>query len=386
MLWRTSPAATELEEVTLDWLRQMLGLPADFHGVLTDGASMSSLLAIAAARESLDLDIRRKGMAGRPDLPRLRLYISTETHSSVEKGAITMGIGQESVRKIPVDAAFRMNPAALAQAIEEDKAAGWRPFCVVASVGTTATTSIDPVPEIAAICREHNLWLHVDGAYGGTAAIVPEMGHILAGVELADSFVVNPHKWMFVPLDCSAFFVRDPRLLRQTFSLIPEYLITDEAEVTNYMDWGVQLGRRFRALKLWMVIRTFGHEGLAAHVREHIRLGQLIAQWVDADPNFERLAPTPLSTVCLRACPPDLAERLKTAAPAEQEEIESYLNRLNEAVIEAVNAGGKFYLSGTRLNGRYTIRITIGSLHTDEAAVAEIWRVLQETAGQLDRR
>ncbi|MFZ0548656.1 MAG: aminotransferase class I/II-fold pyridoxal phosphate-dependent enzyme, partial [Candidatus Promineifilaceae bacterium] len=222
MLWRTSPAATELETVTLNWLLEMLGLPDTrrpdarrpdarrpdaFHGVITDGASMSSLLAVAAAREALDLDIRQKGMAGRPDLPRLRLYISKETHSSVEKGAMTVGIGQEGVRKIPVNADFQMDTAALEAAIEDDIAAGWRPFFVAATIGTTATTSIDPVPAIAAICKKYGLWLHVDGAYGGTAAIVPEMQHILAGVELADSLVVNPHKWMFVPLDCSAFYV-----------------------------------------------------------------------------------------------------------------------------------------------------------------------------------
>jgi aromatic-L-amino-acid decarboxylase len=373
MLWRTSPAATELETVTLNWLLEMLGLPDSFQGVITDGASMSSLLAVAAAREALDLNIRQKGMAGRSDLPRLRLYVSEETHSSVEKGAITVGIGQEGVRKIAVDGEFRMQPEALVQAIEEDKAAGWRPFFVAATVGTTATTSIDPIPEIAAICKEHGLWLHVDGAYGGTAAIVPEMQHILAGVELADSFVVNPHKWMFVPLDCSAFYVKDSRLLRQTFSLIPDYLKTDESEVINYMDWGVQLGRRFRALKLWMVIRSFGRQGLIERIREHLRLGQLLAGWVDANPDFERLAPAPLSTVCLRACPRNL----------QNADDEAYLNRLNNALIEAVNAEGSYYLSGTHLNGRFTIRVAISGLRTDEAAVKGVWQNLQETAAQL---
>jgi aromatic-L-amino-acid decarboxylase len=244
---------------------------------------------------------------------------------------------------------------------------------VAATVGTTATTSIDPIPEIAAVCKEHGLWLHVDGAYGGTAAIVPEMQHILAGVELADSFVVNPHKWMFVPLDCSAFYVKDSRLLRQAFSLIPDYLKTDESEVINYMDWGVQLGRRFRALKLWMVIRSFGRQGLIERIREHLRLGQLLAGWVDADPDFERLAPAPLSTVCLRACPRDL----------QNADDEAYLNRLNNALIEAVNAEGSYYLSGTHLNGRFTIRVAISGLRTDEAAVKGVWQYLQETAAQL---
>lgn len=370
MLWRTSPAATELETVTLNWLLEMLGLPDSFQGVITDGASMSSMLAVAVAREALDLDIRQKGMAGRPDLPRLRLYISEETHSSVEKGAITVGIGQEGVRKIPVDADFRMIPEALVQAIEEDRAAGWRPFFVTATTGTTATTSIDPIPEIAAICQEHGLWLHVDGAHGATAAIVPEMQPMLAGVELADSFVVNPHKWMFVPVDCSAFYVKDSRLLRQAFSLIPDYLKTDESEVINYMDWGVQLGRRFRALKLWMVIRSFGRQGLIERIREHLRLGQALAGWVDADPNFERLAPTPLSTVCLRFHPPTIDD-------------EDYLNRVNNALIEALNAEGSYYLSGTHLNGRFTIRVAISGLRTDETAVRGVWQQLQETAVRL---
>jgi aromatic-L-amino-acid decarboxylase len=373
MLWRTSPAATELETVTLKWLLEMLGLPDSFQGVITDGASMSSLLAIAVAREGLDLDIRQKGMAGRPDLPRLRLYISEETHSSVEKGAITVGIGQEGVRKIPVNADFQMQPLMLKEAIEEDMAAGWRPFFVAATIGTTATTSIDPIPEIAAICKEYGLWLHVDGAYGGTAALVPEMRHILAGVELADSLVVNPHKWMFVPLDCSAFYVKDSRLLRQTFSLIPDYLKTDESVVINYMVWGVQLGRRFRALKLWMVIRTFGRQGLIDRVREHLRLGRQLAGWVDDHPDFERMAPAPLSTVCLRYHPQDI----------QPDADDAYLNRLNLALIEAVNGEGSYFLSGTKLNGRYTIRVAISGIRTDETAVKNLWQSLQKTAAQL---
>jgi aromatic-L-amino-acid decarboxylase len=273
-----------------------------------------------------------------------------------------------------------MNPKAFRQAIEEDIAAGWRPFCVAATIGTTATTSIDPIPQIAAICQEHHLWLHVDGAYGGTAAIVPEMQHILAGVELADSFVFNPHKWMFVPLDCSAFYVKDARLLRQTFSLIPDYLKTDESEVTNYMDWGVQLGRRFRALKLWMVIRTFGRQGLIERIREHLRLGQELAAWVDAHPDFERLAPTPFSTVCLRYCPHDLVEQ------NDEEQTNAYLNKLNMAVIETINANGRYYLSGTHLNGRYVIRVAISGIRNDQATINGVWDTLRETAVTLDRQ
>jgi aromatic-L-amino-acid decarboxylase len=383
MLWRTSPSATELEEVTLDWLRGMLGLDDGWHGVITDGASASSLLAIAAAREALDLDIRQKGMAGRADLPRLRLYISDQTHSSVEKGAITLGIGQDGVRKIATDQEFRLDPQALALAIEEDLAAGWRPFCVTATVGTTATTSIDPVAEIAAICRQFGLWLHVDGAYGAAAAVVPEMRHILNGLEQADSFVMNPHKWLFTPIDCSAFYVRRPEILQQAFSLVPEYLKTAEQGVTNYMDWGVQLGRRFRALKLWMVIRAFGAEGIAARLREHIRLGKLLAGWVDADPDFERLAPTPFSVVCLRAIPSDIAQRLESAESEMAQELSTYLDRLNENIVDAVNATGQAFLASTRLRGQVVIRLAIGNIRTDEAGVRRVWGLLQDSAREL---
>ncbi|MFN2224088.1 MAG: pyridoxal phosphate-dependent decarboxylase family protein [Candidatus Promineifilaceae bacterium] len=383
MLWRTSPSATELEEVSLEWLRTMLGMDEGWHGVITDGASASSLLAIAAAREALDLDIHQKGMAGRSDLPRLRLYISDQTHSSVEKGAITLGIGQEGVRTIPTDDDFRLDPQALAQAIEEDLAAGWRPFFVTATVGTTATTSVDPVPEMAAICRQYGLWLHVDGAYGGAAAVAPEMRHVLDGLELADSFVMNPHKWLFTPIDCSAFYVRRPEILQQAFSLVPEYLKTAEEGVTNYMDWGVQLGRRFRALKLWMVIRAFGRQGIAARLREHICLGQQLAAWIDAAPDFERLAPTPFSVVCFRLAPREIAARLALAGPEEARALEEELDRLNMALVEAMNDTGQVFLAPTRLRGRLTIRLAIGNIRTDEAHVRRVWALLEEKAERL---
>jgi aromatic-L-amino-acid decarboxylase len=378
MLWRTSPSATELEEVSLEWLRTMLGMDDNWHGVITDGASASSLLAIAAAREALDLDIRQRGMAGRPDLPRLRLYISDQTNSSVEKGAITLGIGREGVRTIPTDDAFRLDPQALAQAIEEDLETGWRPFFVTATVGTTATTSVDPLPEMAAICRQHGLWLHVDGAYGGAAAVVPEMRRVLDGLEEADSFVMNPHKWLFTPIDCSAFYVRRPEILQQAFSLVPEYLKTAEEGVTNYMDWGVQLGRRFRALKLWMVMRAYGRQGIAARIREHIRLGQLLAGWIDGDPDFERLAPTPFSVVCFRLAPREIVTRLATAGPEESQALEDQLDRLNMGLVEAMNDTGQVFLAPTRLRGRLTIRLAIGNIRTDEAHVRRVWALLQE--------
>lgn len=379
MLWRTSPALTELEEVVLDWLRQMLGLPEGLMGIIMDTASLSSLCAIAAAREAVPgLRVREEGLAGRADVPRLRLYCSEQAHSSIEKDAITLGLGRAGVRKIPTDAEFRLDTEALAAAIAEDRRAGWQPFCVVATVGTTSTTSIDPVPAIASICRREGLWLHVDGAYGGMAAIIPERRDVLAGCDQADSIVVNPHKWLFTPIDCSAFYCRRPEVLKRAFSLVPEYLRTAEGEaesVRDLMDYGVQLGRRFRGLKLWFVIRAFGQEGLAARLREHIRLGQQFAAWVDASPDFERLAPVPFSTVCFRAHPRDLR--------GASEEVEAHLNRLNEALLAAVNATGEVFLSHTKLNGRYTLRLAVGNLRTTEAHVARAWEILQEKVAQL---
>lgn len=369
MLWRTSPAATELEEVTLDWLRQMLDLPATFDGVIMDTASVASMLAIAAAREAVEgLAIRTKGLAGRTDIPRLRVYISDQTHSSVEKGAIILGIGQENVVKIPSDDNFRLKPGELERAIKADLAASYHPLFVCATVGTTSTTSIDPVPAIADIAQRYRLWLHIDGAYGGMAAILPEMRHVLAGAEQADSLVVNPHKWLFTPIDLSAFYIRHPDILKQAFSLVPEYLRSAETDakiVKDYMDYGVQLGRRFRALKLWLVIRTFGSEGLAARLREHIRLGQQFAAWVDASPNFERMAPTPFSTVCFRAHPPLFDD-------------ETELDGLNEALLNAVNTTGEIFISHTKLHGRYILRLAIGNIRSDEYQVRRAWELLQE--------
>lgn len=366
MLWKTSPAATELEEVVLHWLLQMLGLPPEWFGIVQDTASVASLCAIAAARESLGLRIREEGMAGRANLPRLRLYTSEQAHSSIEKGAIVLGIGQQGVRKIPVDSEFRMKADALESAIREDLAAGWRPFCVCATVGTTSTTSIDPVPAIADICEYYQIWLHVDAAYGGSAAILPERRYVLAGCERADSFVTNPHKWMFTPVDFSAFYTRKPDILRQAFSLVPEYLRTStNEEARNLMDYGVSLGRRFRALKFWFVVRAFGVEGLQARIREHIRLAQKVMQWIDQSPDFERLAPTPFSTVCFRAHPQGMED-------------EARINALNEKLLDRVNETGRALLSHTKLHERFTLRLAIGNLRTTEARLEETWKILNE--------
>src|SRR2546421_4776477 len=368
MLWRTSPAATELEQVTLDWLRQMLGLPEPLFGVINDTASSGTLYALAAAREAIpDLHIRQEGMSGRAEVPRLRYYASQEAHSSVEKAGIVLGVGQAGLRKIGVDSAFRMDVAQLERAIEEDIAAGWRPFAVVATVGTTSTTSVDPVPQIAAVCERHGLWLHVDGAYGGLAAVDPAMHWVLAGCERADTLIVNPHKWLFTPVDCSVFYTRQPDVVKAAFSLVPEYLRNTESkgdEAPNLMDYGTSLGRRFRALKLWMILRYFGQEGLAARIHEHIRLAQLVRQWIEESPNFDLMAPTPSSTVCFRAHPQDMDD-------------ESQLETLNERIMNNINAAGNFFLSHTKLHGKFTIIIAIGNLRTTEHDVRELWEQLQ---------
>ena len=378
MLWQTSPAATELEDVVLDWLRQLLGLPAEFQGVIMDTASVSTLCALAAARHALvDLEIRDHGMAGRSDLPRLCLYTSEQAHFSVEKAAIVLGLGRENVRKIRVDDDFRMDVDALRQAINADRAAGYRPFSVVATVGTTSTTSIDPVPEIARICEADNLWLHVDAAYAGSAALIPEFRHVLDGCEGAASIVVNPHKWMFTPIDCSALYTRQPHTLVDALSIVPDYLSTNITEVKNYMDWGVSLGRRFRALKLWMVLRYFGSDGIVTRLREHIRLAQRFAEWVDEHPNFERLAPTPLSVVCFRARPAGYS------ASAPDEWPDESLDRLNEALLERVNDSGEVYLSHTRLRGHYALRLAIGNLRTTERHLSRAWELLKRETVSL---
>ncbi len=370
MLWRTSPAATELEQVALDWLRQMLGLDEGFEGVIYDTASVGSMHAIAAAREAVNLRVREDGMSGRPDLPLLRVYASEHVHSSIDKDVITLGLGQKSLRKIPTDSEFRMSVDALSEAIEEDKRNGILPFCVVATIGTTSMSSIDPISEIAQVCKKHNLWLHVDAAYAGPAAVVPEMRGIIEGCEHADSFVTNPHKWLFTPFDLSVLYCRNMDLLRKAFALTPEYLKTTEGNtVHNLMDTGVQLGRRFRALKLWMVIRYFGHEGLAERIREHCRLARLFASWVEESKDWELLAPVPFSLVCFRAYDENKTE----------EELES----LNEKIMNEINASGRAYLSHTKLNGKYTLRLAIGNIHTQERHIKQIWDLLNDELTNL---
>jgi aromatic-L-amino-acid decarboxylase len=363
MLWRTSPAATELEEVTLAWLRQLLGLPDEFAGVIYDTASISTLHALAAAREAAVGDVRRRGLAGRTDLAPFRVYCSEHAHSSVDKAVILLGLGHDSLCRVEADAEFRMRPEALAAALDADRQRGVRPLAVVATVGTTSTTSVDPVGAIADICRPSGAWLHVDAAYAGAAAILPDFRWILRDAAAADSVVVNPHKWLFTPFDLSAFYCRRMDVVRAAFSLVPEYLETAEASaVTNLMDTGIQLGRRFRALKLWMVLRHFGAEGMRARLREHLRLARLFAGWVDASDDFERTAPAPFSVVCFRASGSDA---------------------FNERLLERINASGEIFLSHTKLDGRYTLRLAIGNLHTTERHVERAWALIQEIAHKL---
>jgi aromatic-L-amino-acid decarboxylase len=353
MLWKSAPAATELEQVTLGWLRQWLGLPRDWFGIIYDTASISSMHAIAAAREMADPEIRRRGSAAG-----LVLYTSQHAHSSIEKAAITLGIGQDNVRKIPVDDQFRLQVADLKSAVEADAAVGKKPFCVVPTVGTTSTSSIDPVAAVAEIAEAHGMWMHVDAAYGGSAAVVPEYQQIVFdGVHRAHSLVVNPHKWLFTPMDISVFYTREPEILRRAFSLSAEYLKTaEDTSAVNYMDYGIQLGRRFRALKLWFVMRYFGHLKIAQMLRNHIEWAQRLAKLIRAHPDFEVVAPTPFSLICFRHRGTD-----------EQ----------NRALLERINATGKSFLSHTVLNGRYVLRLAIGNIATTWHDLEQTWKTIQ---------
>lgn len=372
MLWRTSPAATELEEVTLGWLRQLLGLTSEFEGVIYDTASIASLHALAAARHAAVPDVGTNGLVGRTDLGPLTVYTSEHGHSSIDKAVMTLGLGHEALRKIPVDSNFRMRPESLAAAVAQDRANGGIPVAVVATVGTTSMTSIDPVPELANLCSNEGIWLHVDAAYAGAAALVPETAFVMDGCARADSLVVNPHKWLFTPFDLSAFYCRRMETVRAAFSLTPDYLQTPEAgQVKNLMDTGVQLGRRFRALKLWAVLRHFGTTGIRDRLAEHMRLARLFAGWIDTSRDFERLAPVPLSVVCFRA------------HPAGFEAGEGALDALNARLLDAINGSGDVFLSHTRIDGQQTLRLAIGHIRTTERHVARAWELLNEHLTRL---
>jgi aromatic-L-amino-acid/L-tryptophan decarboxylase len=383
MLWRTSPSGTELEQVVVDWLRQALGLPDAFDGLLTDTASTSSLIALAAARQAAGIDAAASGIAGRSDVPALRAYASQEAHSSIEKACMTLGLGRTSLVRIATNDRFELEPEALDEAIAADVAAGLLPIAVIATVGTTSSTSVDPVAAIAAIAEREGLWLHVDAAYAGAVAIDPELRAPFTGWERADSIVVNPHKWLWTPVDASLLLTRRMDMLRDAFSLVPEYLRTvgRVGEERNYNEYTPQLGRRFRALKLWIQLRWFGLEGLRRRIRHHLALAEAFARWIDDAPDWERLAPVPFSTVCFRHVPPTLVGAGGTGTDHEE-----VLDAHNAAIMDAVNRTGEAFLSHTKLNGRFTIRLAVGSLRTEMHHVEHAWRLLQAAAEEVEQR
>ena len=364
MVWRSSPAATELEEVTMDWLRQLVGLPEGFDGVINDTASSSTLYALAAAREVVYPDAHRRGLFGQP---RGRVYASDQAHSSVEKSVLTLGFGQDGYRTVESDETFRMRPDLLRAALEKDIAAGIRPVAVVPTLGTTSTASLDPVAEVAEICEEFGVWMHVDAAYGGPAAIVPELRPLLAGWERADSIVLNPHKWLFTPVDCSVLYCRRPEELVRAFSIVPEYLRTAETDhAKNLMDYGVSLGRRFRSLKLWFVLRYFGRQGIIDNIRRHVTWAQELGSWVDESPGWVRVAPVHLGLVCLQYAPEGMSGEEADA--------------LNQRILDRVNSSGRAFLTHTKLNDRLTIRVAVGNLKTTRERIEELWQLLREAA------
>jgi aromatic-L-amino-acid/L-tryptophan decarboxylase len=373
MLWRTSPIATELEGVVVGWLRQALGLPEAFDGLITDTASTSSLIALAAAREAAGVDAAARGIGGRSDVGQMRVYASAEAHSSIEKACMTLGLGREALVKIATNDRFELRPDELKAAIARDRAAGHCPIAIVATVGTTSSTSVDPVAAVAELAAVEGLWLHVDAAYAGAVAICPELRAPFAAWERADSIVVNPHKWLFTPLDASLLLTRRMETLRAAFSLVPEYLRTLDREtpVRDYNEYTPQLGRRFRALKLWLLLRWFGLEGLRRRIRHHLELTAAFTTALDAAPDWERLAPVPFSTVCFRYRPARLAGD------------EPVLDAANGAIMDAVNRSGEIFLSHTRLAGRFTIRLAVGNLRTEARHVERAWELLQAAAREV---
>jgi len=389
MTWRTCPAATELEAVMIDWLRQWVDLSDEFEGVIYDTASVGIMHALAVAREEAAPATRRLGLTGR-NLPRLRIYTSDQAHSSVEKAAIALGLGEENVIRIPSDAQFRMDVNSLGQTIAKDRQNGLQPMAVVATVGTTSTASVDPVRDLGRLCREEKIWLHVDAAYGGGFAMVPEYEWIRKGWELADSIVINPHKTVFVPLDFSVLYVRDLERLRRVFSLVPEYLRGDTVETEkNYMDYGIQLGRRFRALKAWVIWRSLGRMGVVVRLREQIRLANLLVDWIKKDNRFELSAQPSMGVVCFRFIgrdgPPGRPFSARPAAAPHHNEQpnEAELDQLNSDMVERINASGRAYLTHTKLRGRTVMRIGLGNVLTTEEHLRKGWAIIQETANNL---
>ncbi len=371
MKWETSPSAAELEEKVMIWLRDMIGLPKDFTGVIQDTASTSTLASIITAREYLsDYRINKEGFSGNE---KYRVYCSTETHSSIEKAVKIAGIGRDNLVKVAVDENFALIPAELEKAIENDLQSGYKPLCVVAALGTTGTTAIDPLNEISALKKKYNFWLHVDAAYLGTALLLPEYRWMIEGIEEADSFVFNPHKWMFTNFDCSAYFIKDKNALLNTFEIIPEYLKTRSDDVANnYCDWGIPLGRRFRALKLWFVIRSFGVEGLKEKVKYHLKLAEDLYDKISLDKNFEILAPLNANVVCFRYKPENIKD-------------ENTINDINENLMHKLNNSGKIFLTHTKLKGKFTLRMVIAQTNVEERNVNNAWKLIKQYSKEINK-
>ena len=382
MTWRTCPAATELETVTIDWLRQWLGLPNEFGGVVYDTASVGIMHALAVAREEAAPSTRKLGLINR-DLPPFRIYASDQAHSAAEKAAIALGLGEQNVQRVPVDAEFRMDVAVLREMIAQDREGGFQPLAVIATAGTTSSASVDPVPEIAKVCHENKAWLHIDAAYGGGFAMLPEYKWVREGWEMADSIVVNPHKTFFVPLDFSVLYVRDLERLRRVFTLVPEVLRGDTIEgEKNYMDYGIQLGRRFRALKAWVIWRSLGRAGMVSRLREQIRLANLLASWIKIDRRFELAAPVNMGVVCFRFVAGIDHAVSGATTPAT---INGQLDKLNSEIVERINASGRAYLTQTKLCGRTVMRIGLGNVLTTEQHLRDAWEIIQKECSSIER-
>ena len=376
-LWRVSPIGAELEGITVAWLRQGLGLPNAFDGVFNDTASISSLAALAAARQQATGDASRSGLA---ESAPLRIYASTEAHSSIERAAMILGIGREGVRHIPVVGERAMDPAPLRAAIDDDRDWGRLPTAVVATIGTVSTTAVDPVDTIADVCQAAGIWLHVDAAYAGPSALIPEMRRHFTGWERADSIVVNPHKWMFTPFDCSLLLTRRMETLRDALSLVPEYLRTYDGKDAgrDYSEYVPQLGRKARGIKMWMQLRYFGLSGLRARLQAHMDLAQELVAWIDAEPDAERLAPVPFAMVCFRWRPARFAGR------ESEPEVAAHLDELNQRLMNELNSNGEIFLSHTRIDGRFALRIAIGNIRTERRHVVRAWELLHTLAAELD--
>ncbi|MGE5435877.1 MAG: pyridoxal phosphate-dependent decarboxylase family protein, partial [Syntrophothermus sp.] len=367
-LWKGSPSLTELEQKMMDWFIQAVGLPKNYWGIIFDSASTSTLHAIASAREQLNLNIRQKGMSGRTELPLLRIYSSEHSHSSVDKAALTLGLGLESLVKIKADEKFRMDIKCLKNTIAEDRAKGYLPMCVVGTIGTTSITSVDPIDEIAEVCERENLWLHVDAAYAGVTAMLEEKRKFFVGLDRADSIVMNPHKWFFTPVDISIYMTRKKEILKRAFSLLPEYLRTD-IETENLMDYGFQLGRRFRALKLWFTFKYYGLDNLKNILREHIRLAEMFKSFIEDDKDFELMADVNFSTVCFRYKKENMTD--------------AELDKLNEKLMNNLNDTGRIYLSHTKVNNKFMIRFVVSGLRQEERHITEAWKLIKEESGKI---